>query len=177
MNNNKGEFMKGLIIAIFTICLVFLSGCGKRNEEKVITIAGPTKTVNVYQSFEGTYFFDNGGFIELLHDNDNQVSILADAQELVTINPNGTLAEHIKFSRNNVLVLQDKVYLSMDMTYNYVNGVLDDNGNWIVGAHKTDIVMEKSGDKLDIHIQIYENKTQEERDEDYKKIQERLENL
>lgn len=149
--------MRGLFLALFTIIFVFLtSSCGHRTESVTVN---SFREVKVTQKFEGIYRFSNGGYIELLQDNENQVTLLSDGQELVTVNPNETIGEFPKLARNNILIIQDRVFISADLTYNYSNGILDDNGNWVTGQRKTDIVFQKMGDKLGIHIQVFANKT------------------
>lgn len=77
--------MQALFVTFALILGMTLTGCGNDNyHTKYVPY---DKEVPVAQDFENAYFFDNGGFIELVASEDGQVSILRAGYTLTSANP------------------------------------------------------------------------------------------
>jgi hypothetical protein len=91
--------MKALFLSL--LMTMTLVGCGNDNyHTRYVPV---DKEVVVAQDFENVYYFENGGFIELVASSDNEVSILRAGYTLTSLNPNNqTFGHHPIVTRENL---------------------------------------------------------------------------
>tara|TARA_R100001086_G_scaffold245229_1_gene175885 strand:- start:968 stop:1462 length:495 start_codon:yes stop_codon:yes gene_type:complete len=144
--------MKNIIILIASVLAILsFNSCGRKVNDYFYQQVVP-------QDFEGVYYFDNGGSIELLTASDGEVTILSQGQLLVSTNPqNDTFGTHPKFSAVGLEPQRNELRLVKDLNYNAGQDLEEDQtGNNITGKKKTEILIEMLDyGKLRITIKIY----------------------
>jgi len=153
------------------IIILLVTACHKKSiivqkvpVEKEVTIEKEIvikKTL--VQDFENTYYFENGGFIELVTSNDNEVTILRTNYSIVVENANSTLANMPVLTAENLEPNNNLIIISRDINYGSSSQYdleRDDNGSNITSTHRTDYKFELLQDKnLRLTITIYEGRT------------------
>lgn len=149
--------MRNLLLAVTLMTLVV--SCGRREKVKYKTnTVTEVEEVEVSQLFEGSFYLENNGFIEMYQSGDN-VYIDSRYQNLTTINPeNNTFGELPKISGEYEIV-DNKVRISKNLNYRDGNDIEEDvTGNNIRGNRRTDITIEFIDDIVNITYEIYSNR-------------------
>ena len=148
------------LLFLFSILGLF-TGCGKEILKQTdIKFENKTNTVKEKQKFEGLFFFDLGGEVELIQDSRGQVDFVM-VDELTTINPeNQTNAFIPRFNISNLVVHNGKLTKTLDVNYTSGADIEEDiTGNNINGRKRTDIEITKEGNKIRLKLKIYDNET------------------
>ena len=146
-----------ILLIVFT--LFILQAC---TSEKIIhEYETDSKSISVKENidFEGAYIFKNGSFIELIVAGDGEINISQTNQVITSTNPfSDTLASHPKIAGDGLELVQGKLYITKDITYNLTQGIEEDNSNTLIsGRRRTDFIFEKlENDRLKLVIRIYE---------------------
>jgi len=144
--------MKMLLLA-----LLFLVGCGQE-----VMVDHRSSTTYLDQPFEGVYYFDYGGYLEIIVSEDNELTILRENQSLQSVNPqNNTIGSHPSIYYSGLEVKNGIARFSTNVNYGVDTYDLegDTSGADIESNHRTDYEFKMSGDKLQITIRIYEGTT------------------
>lgn len=163
--------MKTLFIATFLI--VFFVSCGNKNYNAPTKIIEVEKEVEIEvekeveieifrpQDFEGIYYFDNGGYLELIAGIDDEVTIMREGQSLTSINPkNDTFASHPAIYKTGLEPVDNKLRFTTNV--NYTDGYdleEDESGKDIRDSRRTDyeIKLLKNGN-IKLTIKIYSDR-------------------
>ncbi len=139
------------------MALLILVGCGSNTEYVVQHHDTP-----VAQEFEGVYYFDNGGYLEIIMGEDQELTIVREGQALNSVNPNNdTLGTHPAIYYSGLEIYQGLARFSANVNYGVDTYDLEEDvsGRDIEGSHRTDYQFRMMGDKLEITITIYEGTT------------------
>lgn len=138
--------MKVLLILLMT----WLVGCGSNY------IPEDVPTPPIEPNFEGAYYFDHNGFIELSASYDGEVIIESTSQSLTSLNPqNNTLAYHPAITGKYEPHF-DEVRFVRNVNYTAGQDIEEDvSGADIVGSRRTDVSIKLTTAGIKITVKIY----------------------
>ena len=149
------------------IGLLVLVGCGSDVEyvkyvdrvktEYVDRVETETEYVPVAQEFEGIYYFDNGGYLEIIMGADSELTLMREGQYLQCVNPhNDTICSHPVIYMTGLEVQDGKLQWSQNINYVTGNAMLDDvRGRSITGSRRVDFMLQMVDDNLQLTVNIY----------------------
>ncbi len=145
--------MKGLLV----IPLLLLIGCGQPRTIRPKVVQ--QNNVTVYdQSFEGVYYFDNGGYLEVIQGEDNELTVLREGQSLQSINPgSGNIASHPAVYYSGLEVINGMARFFANVRYSGATHDIEEDvsGLSIDGTRRTDFQLQMVGDHLELTIRIF----------------------
>lgn len=139
-----------MIRGLLALSLLFLVSCSDTNHYHT----GST------QQYEGVYFLENGGTIEIIADSENKLHIVKRGQIVNTVNPKNNTLGTLPKLRSNDAVVEGKTLKLKTRTVNFKDGhdiEQDSNGANIRGrrAFESSITFLEDG-KLKINVKIYQ---------------------
>jgi len=141
---------------LFTVSLLLLMSCGSDYHYAPDIVNAPV----IYdQVFEGVYYFDNGGYLEIIQGEDNELTLVREGQSIQSINPkNGTLGSHPAIYYSGLEVINGVARFFMNVSYSSSTYDLEEDvsGRDITGVRRTDFELEMVGDHLQLTIKIYD---------------------
>lgn len=130
--------------------------------EKKVEVEVPVEVeklveVPVKQMFEGYWYLQNGGTLEIIVGSDDRITLVTSGQNIQSINPkNGTHAGHPHMSGSQLRVVNGEIRFFKDLTYNSNHDVEEDiSGANITGKKRTDFTISEKDGRLIIQIKIY----------------------
>ena len=149
------------IMLLFGLIMILgsMQSCGQNTKKYYKTETEVVeKEVEVVQEFEGKYYMENNGFIEI-YQSEYAILISSSNQLLTTINPqNNTFGELPRISGEYTIV-DNKVKISRNLNYTSGNDIEEDvSGNDITGQRRTDITIELVDERLQITYEIYSDR-------------------
>jgi hypothetical protein len=149
----ENKLRQSILNLFLVLAIAFVTmACGTRTETIVLT-------KEQIQAFEGEYFLENNGYIEIVQNESEEVLLLG-SYRINSINPdNQTLALHPIISLSQTKIVNDKLLLVKDLNYKDGNDVEGDTGGDIRGQKRTDIEIYKDANGLLVlEIKIYSDK-------------------
>lgn len=138
--------------------MLFLVGCG---DEYLVTNHLPPTDDDI--SYEGVYFFEYGGVLELVESADGDITVIQGNQSLTSVNPeDDTFAHHPRIRGENLELHGDFLFLSRDENYSSSSHDVeeDESGANITGKRRTDYLFELLDDGgLKLTITIFSDRT------------------
>jgi hypothetical protein len=151
-------------VSLLIFLLLNFTGCGDNVEiveyknEELIESQSNESEVESEPSIEGTYYFKDGGILEVTTDSRNRVSVKT-LDRVTSINPkNSTYAEHPAISINSrYLTMQGFLVYSTNVNYDREDLEEDTTGDNIRGRKRTDYTLTFTDNKLTLRIVVFQN--------------------
>ena len=144
--------MKTIFIILFTLLLI---SCGKNTE--FVSVGNSVEVIKA-QDFEGVYYFDHGGYMELIAGDDGEVTIMREGQNLQSINPdNDTLGSHPIMYATGLEPQSGEIKLFVNLRYTDGNDLEEDlSGANIRDTRRTDVIIKLLDNRrIQMTIKVY----------------------
>lgn len=159
--------MNGIML-IIVLLGAFIS-CGKDDGEgnhvtevvKYIEVEKEIESIVIQsQRFEGYYHLKNSGLIELMANYRGDVTVETTGQQIISINSfDKSTTEHPRIVGSDIQIINGALRWSRNENYTTGQNVKKDvDGTLVVGAKKTDYIIELISGKLKITIRIWNDK-------------------
>lgn len=145
----------------YLIIVLLMLGCSRKAGDIIIEPVEPITKIEVrhrVQDFEGIFYLENTGLIELIANIENDISIMTVGQSIISENPKSKdFATHPTMHGNRLRITDGRLIWSVNVKYVTYNNIKEDNSNTVItGVRRTDYLLTYVNGKMTLSIKVWE---------------------